>query len=251
MTAIAQPLSSNMEDYLEAIFLLIRENAVARSKDIARILKVNRSSVTGALKALAGRGLVNYAPYGYITLTNQGTEIASRVLRRHEALRDFFVKVLSVPEQDADEAACRMEHGISKLIVDRLIEFAEFTETCPRAGSKWIRGFGYQCQSASKEKCEQCISECLTDVKNSKEEGVQNSMIITVDKLNPGEKGKIKKLAGYGAVKKRIRDMGVTTDSLIEVVRVAPMGDPIDIKVRGYHLSLRKEDAANISVRKV
>jgi DtxR family Mn-dependent transcriptional regulator len=252
MTA-AQALSASMEDYLEAIFLLIEEKTVARSKDISRRLKVNRSSVTGALRALAQRGLVNYEPYGFATLTHEGTEAAKRVVRRHEALRDFFINVLAIGGAEADEAACRMEHGISRHIVDRLVSFAEFVETCPRAGSKWVRGFGYQCRelSLSTAKCEQCISQCLEDLKSTTQRGESAAMCMTLRELKPGEKGQIEQVGGGRAVKRRIADMGVTRGSLVEVIRVAPMGDPIDVKIRGYHLSLRKDEAAGITVKKL
>ena len=76
-------------------------------------------------------------------------------------------------------------------------------------------------------------------------------MIIPLSEMKPGEKAQIERVAGDGAVKRRIRDMGVTTGSLVEVVRVAPLGDPMDVKIKGYHLSLRKEEAADISVKKV
>ncbi len=167
MTAVAQKLSDSMEDYLEAIFLLIRDKTVARSKDIAEKMQVNRSSVTGALQALRERGLVNYEPYGFVTLTVDGAELAKRVLRRHVALREFMVTVLAIDEEEADEAACRMEHGVSKHIIDRFVDFAEFIKVCPSAGSKWVNGLGYQCKNGanSTEKCVKCIRECLDGVK--------------------------------------------------------------------------------------
>jgi len=176
VTVAADKLSASMENYLETIFVLIREYAVARSKDIADRLKVQRSSVTGALQALKERGLVNYEPYGYVTLTATGHEAASKVLRRHEALRDFFVNVLAIEHEEADEAACRMEHDISKNIVDRLVKFADFVETCPRAGAKWIQGFGYHCGKGvhSVKACEQCITTCLENVKQSKGKGARS-----------------------------------------------------------------------------
>lgn len=154
-----------MENYLEAIFLLIQEKTVARSKDIAGRLQVNRSSVTGALQTLRERGLVNHEPYGYVTLTKDGTTEARRVLRRHRALRDFFVNVLLIDESEADGAACRMEHGISKQIVDRLADFADFVAACPRAGATWVAGFGHRCETTppSKDTCRSCIEECLQD----------------------------------------------------------------------------------------
>ncbi len=252
-TVTADTLSASLENYLETIFVLLREYTVARSKDIAERLKVQRSSVTGALQALRERGLVNYKPYGYVTLTDAGSAVAGKVLRRHEALRDFFVNVLSIDRGEADEAACRMEHGMSKNIVNRLLDFAEFVETCPRAGAKWVHGFGYHCQEGGHDPgaCESCITLCLRDVKNRNREGSVASMTLVLSDLKPGEKGLIEGVSGAGAVKRRIRDMGVTTGSLVEVVRVAPMGDPMDIKVKGYHLSLCREEAFDIRVRKV
>lgn len=66
--------------------------------------------------------------------------------------------------------------------------------------------------------------------------------------LKPGEKGKIAKVAGGGGIHRRLLDMGLVSGSEVEVERVAPLGDPIEIKIKGYHLSLRKEEASNIQV---
>ena len=57
--------------------------------------------------------MINYAPYDVITLTNEGRMAAMDVLRRHELLKDFLVKVLGISVEEADKAACAMEHGIS------------------------------------------------------------------------------------------------------------------------------------------
>jgi DtxR family transcriptional regulator, Mn-dependent transcriptional regulator len=250
---MTEALSVSIENYLEAIFRLVQEHTVARSKDISESLKVNRSSVTGMLQSLRERGLVNYERYGFVTLTHEGEKIASRVARRHEALRDFMVHVLSIDKAEADVAACHMEHGISKTIVDRFVEFAEFVQTCPRAGAKWVHGFGYRCEesSVSPQNCERCIEQCLEDVRKFQKKGESGAMSIPLSEMKPGEKAQIERVSGDGAVKRRIRDMGVTTGSLVEVVRVAPLGDPMDVKIKGYHLSLRKEEAADISVKKV
>ncbi len=59
---------------------------------------------------------------------------------------------------------------------------------------------------------------------------------------------KVIKLTGTGAVKRRIMDMGITKGTEVFVRKVAPLGDPIEVKVRGYELSLRKADAAMIEV---
>jgi len=69
-----------------------------------------------------------------------------------------------------------------------------------------------------------------------------------LSELKPKEKGKVVKVGGKGGVYRRILDMGVVSGTLVEVQRVAPMGDPIEIRVKGYNLTLRKEEAANIQV---
>ena len=63
-----------------------------------------------------------------------------------------------------------------------------------------------------------------------------------------GETVKVTKLGGDGAVKRRIMDMGITKGAEIFIRKVAPLGDPIEVKVRGYELSLRKADAQYIEV---
>ncbi len=152
-------LSESLEDYLEAIFCIIQEKQAARAKDISKWLKVGRSSVTGALHALADRGLINYAPYDVITLTDEGNSIARGVARRHEVLRDFFVKVLAVDAIEADTAACKMEHAVSKGILQRFVKFVKFIEECPRDGDmKWVESFEYYCS----------CDECAEDTKASK-----------------------------------------------------------------------------------
>ena len=71
---------------------------------------------------------------------------------------------------------------------------------------------------------------------------------MTLSEMAPGSKGRILKVGGRGIVKRRIVDMGVVPGVEIEVERYAPLGDPIEIKVKGYHLSLRKDDASYITI---
>jgi len=66
--------------------------------------------------------------------------------------------------------------------------------------------------------------------------------------LKPGRKGRIVKILGAGPIQRRILDMGLVKGTEIEVERVAPLGDPLEVKIKGYHLSLRKEEAARIFV---
>jgi len=124
-------LSASLEDYLEAIYHIVCGKQAARAKDIVQRLGVKNSSVTGALRVLTDKGLISYAPYDVITLTAEGKRISEGVVRRHEALRDFFVKVLSLEVELADKAACNMEHALPAKILVRLTRFVKFVESRP------------------------------------------------------------------------------------------------------------------------
>ena len=71
----------------------------------------------------------------------------------------------------------------------------------------------------------------------------------TLKQAKIGEKVTVVKLKGEGAVKRRIMDMGITKGTEIFIRKVAPLGDPVEVTVRGYELSLRKADAEMIAVR--
>ena len=246
----ANTLTASLEDYLEAIFHIVSDRRAVKPRDIAKRLKVSRASVTGALHALAERKLINYAPYDLITLTSAGEIAAQDIVRRHEVLHDFFVNVLAVKDDEAGSAACNMEHSIPKSIVDRFIDFIDFVQTCPRGGDKWIKGFSYHCDhDGAQQQCESCIQMCAKELHRKKQTRSEGNMELSKLKdLKPGQKCKILKVHGRGETNKRILEMGVTPGSVVELERVAPLGDPIDVKVKGYHLSLRKDEAEGIDV---
>ena len=70
----------------------------------------------------------------------------------------------------------------------------------------------------------------------------------TLEQLNKGQSGKITQMKCVGPIKQRLLDMGLVRGTDVRVERVAPLGDPIEIKVKGYMLSLRKKEAKNIEV---
>ena len=84
------PISSNMEDYLEAISEIVETNGHAHTKDIAARMKVKMPSVTNALQALASRGLIRYQSHAPVVLTQEGAQAAAVIRHRHGELRRFF-----------------------------------------------------------------------------------------------------------------------------------------------------------------
>jgi DtxR family Mn-dependent transcriptional regulator len=141
-------LSASLEDYLEAIYHISEEKRAAKSKDISARLGVNKSSVTGALKALSKRGLVNYAPYDIITLTPEGLAGAESITRRHEVFSEFLESILGVGQEEAERNACRVEHALSSDIVNRLRQFMEFLDERPRARKNLIDGFRHYLETS-------------------------------------------------------------------------------------------------------
>jgi DtxR family transcriptional regulator, Mn-dependent transcriptional regulator len=138
-------VSASLEDYLESIYHIEASNGAARAKDIAMAMDVKNASVTQALRSLAEKNLVNYAPYEVITLTKLGKQIALDVVRRHEILEKFLSQVLGLPHKEADENACRMEHSVSRPVFDRLIKFVEYFKECPMSKIHWDDEEGYFC----------------------------------------------------------------------------------------------------------
>ncbi|MGD9330826.1 MAG: metal-dependent transcriptional regulator [Desulfobacterales bacterium] len=155
-------LTESMEDYLEAILALERIHKVARAKDIAERLNVKGGTVTGALKSLSRKGLVNYTPYSYITLTPEGSAIAREISRRHQVIRDFLTEVLKIPPATAETTACRLEHVVEGMVLKRLVCFIDFMHQCPRAGDDLLQAYISYCESGKLEKddCETCLDSC-------------------------------------------------------------------------------------------
>jgi DtxR family Mn-dependent transcriptional regulator len=137
MRAEELQLSASLEDYLEAIYHTVAAKGAARAKDIVLRMGVHNSSVTQALRSLSEKKLINYAPYDVITLTDAGEALALGVVRRHETLSKFLNHVLGLPDAEADAEACRLEHAVSGGVLNRLVRFVEYFESCPQNDVRW------------------------------------------------------------------------------------------------------------------
>ena len=124
-------ISASLEDYLEAIYHISKAKQVARARDIAKRVGVRASSVTGALRHLTERGLINYSPYEVITLTKDGIRCAEDVIERHKTLHALFGDILGLDAERADDAACRAEHALDPDIHKRLATFVGFMRNRP------------------------------------------------------------------------------------------------------------------------
>lgn len=135
------PLTPTIEDYLEAIYNLAREKRVVRVRDIAKKLGVKMPTVTNMLKTLSQKGLIDYEKYEYLELTGKGSDVGSEIDQRHQILRRFLTGILKIDFDQADEDACKMEHAVSPATLERVVDFMEFIENCPRGGASWLEYF--------------------------------------------------------------------------------------------------------------
>ena len=120
---MVQELSSNMEDYLEAVLLVANDNGRARITDIRDMLGVKTPSVTGAVAALVKMGFLMHEPYRGVELTPKGRAAAEDVKRRHAILSRFLREVIGVSARTADIDACKMEHTVSRETISKLHEY--------------------------------------------------------------------------------------------------------------------------------
>jgi len=115
------------EDLLEAIYEISRNKGYAKSRDIAGALKITPATVTDGFKRLQDAGLVNYEPYGGVTLTKEGLKIAERTTQSHLMLC-HLLELAGVDPLLADHDACIMEHGLSKDSYQKLLDVVDFIE---------------------------------------------------------------------------------------------------------------------------
>jgi len=141
-------LSESLQDYLEAVTLLVQRRGVARMKEIAGLVGVGKSSVTAGVQALAERGLVHYEPYQYVTMTDEGERLGRMLLRRHRVLKQFLMEVLGVPEKQAETVGCKMEHVIKGNVLDRFVQFLRFAEQRSAGDGSLTEAFQRFCERA-------------------------------------------------------------------------------------------------------
>lgn len=113
------------EDYLETILVLHKKTGYVRSIDIATELDYSKPSVSRAMSLLKDDGFITVENDGQILLTKKGYETAEQIYNRHLLITGFLLDVLGVPEQIAEDDACKIEHVISNETTDKLRLFMD------------------------------------------------------------------------------------------------------------------------------
>ncbi|MBI5249851.1 MAG: metal-dependent transcriptional regulator [Desulfomonile tiedjei] len=239
-------LTSAMEDYLEAIYHLEQERRIARVRDIANRLGVKMSSVSSALKILGSRGLISYDPHQYITLTDRGIRTAKEIVRKHEVLKRFLFRVLQVKENVAEDNACRIEHHLDPEVIEKLISFGEFIEMCPVDQTRWLEKRAETC-----EDCKPCLEEAqqkLLDRAKAQKAAIEDGM--TLAEAVPGSQVIVESMKGTPKLKKLFGQEGLGVGAIVQVEKKEDAGT-LHINIKGYHISLSRDDATKICVKPI
>lgn len=231
-----QALSSSLEDYLETIFNLTAQGDVARSKDIAEAMNVAKSSVTGALRTLADKKLVNYKPYAYITLTKAGRQAAQKVAMKHHILKSFFSDILAVDPAVAQEAACKAEHALGTDIADRLMDFIEFvTHTDNENGYNLADEFRAFCRD----------KKTRTDSNDQAQTFSENT--IPLSKVRAGQTVTLTNIDAGDDLRSRLAAMGMVPNTKITIVSNDRPG-PFVVNVKGTKIAIGRTMAHKVMV---
>ena len=248
----SKEITTTLENHLKLIGEILLEKKVARAKEISSKLGVSSSTVTSTLKTLKEKGLIKYEPYQYITLTDKGENLAKQLLKKEKILIGFLEEVLDISEEDAEKIACDMEHSVSDDNLEKFQQFLIFLDNCPLGGTDFKKRFD-EFKVSDKDylkNCEECISSCLENYLSENNSKVDDTFTTLAD-INIGEKAEIQKIKKNPLLAKRFCEMGGIAGTIIKVEKIAPLGDPISIKIKGSEISIRKEEAQNIIVKKV
>lgn len=118
-------MNQSQEDYLEAIYVLSKEDENVRMSDVAKHLGVSKPSVNKAINLLQEKGYLIHQHYGTILMTDKGKTLAKKVYDRHKVIKRFFVDILKVDEAVAEDEACKVEHCIGEDTIEKLKEYVE------------------------------------------------------------------------------------------------------------------------------
>jgi len=236
-------LTESLEDYLLEIFIISQEKTNIRIKDIAKRRHVKLPSVVKALDELSKKEYIDHEKYGYVELTDYGMEKAKKLYDRHKIVYRFFYNILGLDEYSAEQAAHKIEHDLDKKTITIITKFTNFIENFPAEIRKnWNENFQYFNKTGKyKDKYFLEGGSIMT-------KAVEKSLC----ELKIKEKGKIIRIkAGIGSLKSKLLDMGAVPGTIVKIDKKAPLGDPIDIQILGYHLTLRKDEAENIIIEEI
>jgi DtxR family Mn-dependent transcriptional regulator len=215
--------STSIEDYIKTIYMLEGEHQRATTQRIAKRMGVRMASVTGMVKHLAAEGLVKHKPYHGARLTDEGRQIALKMLRRHRLIELFLHEALDVPWDEVHDDAEAMEHAVSDKLIERIFLFLGKPQFDPHGSP--IPGDDGSIEPLDAMKLGECDAGTRTRVVLVSDEDADFLRYLTQSGLKIG--------------------------SEIEIVEKAPFDGPLTLRVGRSRIALGREAACRILVAPV
>ena len=151
-------LTESLEKYLLAIYDISKNNSNIIVKDVSNYLKIGGASTASAIRTLAKKGLINYIPYGNISLTQSGFNTVQLKLYRHNAISNFLNQVLEIEKTSADKNASAIEYSMTEDVLIKFVHFLDFMKQCSCKEPKWMKSCKHSLKKGKmSEKCSACI----------------------------------------------------------------------------------------------
>lgn len=215
--------SDSVQDYLKSIFEITRDGEPAGTNAIATRLGVSAGSVTGMVKRLAGRGLVEHEPYRGAWLTGEGRAEAVRLLRRHRMIELFLVRVLGYTWDRVHEEAERLEHAATDELVDRMEEVLGYPAVDPHGAPIPVAGRPFR------EPTWPRLSE-----------------------LEPGERAVLREVSDDDPeVLRYLAELNLLPGTELRIIGRAPMRGPIEVETGGRQHHIGAELARELRVERM
>ncbi len=152
-------LTQSLEKYLLAIYDISKNNSNIIVKDVSKYLKIGGASTACAIKTLAKKGLINYIPYGNITLTNEGMKLIQLKIYRHNTISNFLNQVLEIEKTSAEKNASIIEYSMTEDVLIKFVHFIDFMKQCSCKDPKWLKSCKHSLKNGKiSKKCTNCVS---------------------------------------------------------------------------------------------
>jgi len=215
-------ISTESEEYLEAIYKLEQRDGSAKTMQLANQLKVMPGSITNTIENLEKRRLVIHEPYKGVKLTEKGRKLALKIIRKHRLAERLLMDVLHLDWSKVHDEACKLEHNLSEAIVKPLEKALGNPQTCPHGNP---------------------IPSELGEMNEAKSELLTN--------LSPGEGGIIIKITEEKHdLLQYLATLGLLPGASVKIEEKAPFSGPIIVKAMGASYALGRSVASIIWVKK-
>ena len=231
-------ISDNIEEYLEVLYRNGSNGEQVSTTQLSKELGIAPGSVTQMLKKLEDLGYITYTPYKGATLTDEGMQIAQKIIRKHRILEKFLTDVLKIKEENVHEQACKMEHSLSDEAERALCTMLSNPDLCP--DNNIIPACNFEFDS-----CKQCHShKDFENVINRK------FNLLSVSELNSDAEGIISFIRGSNELIDDIDDMGIKVGMNLKYeFNENRIGNYYLVTVDDNELNIPLEMANNIFIR--